>query len=88
MHVLDMGKGKKQRTKKTKNQAQQDSSEGGWVHVDPERLRFQHSKIRPFFSGCGRSVEETLNSIRRGELKPTDLPPIQVRRSFTYDFFE
>mmetsp|Transcript_6716 Transcript_6716/g.9681 ORF Transcript_6716/g.9681 Transcript_6716/m.9681 type:complete len:85 (-) Transcript_6716:437-691(-) len=36
--------------------------------------------LNVFFSdsGCGRSVEGTLNSIRNGELKPQDLPPIQV----------
>lgn len=50
-----------------------------WVSVDPSRIRFQHARIRPFFSGCGRSVTETLDSIRRKELQPEDLPPIQVR---------
>jgi hypothetical protein len=49
-----------------------------WLYVDPERVRFQHARIRPYFSGCGRSVVETLESIRREELKPEDLPPIQV----------
>jgi len=41
-------------------------------------VRYQHSKIRPFFSGCGRSVEQTLNDIRIGKISPNDLPPIQV----------
>lgn len=48
------------------------------IHIDPSRVRFQHSRIRPHFSGCGRSVVETLDEIRRGDLKPADLPPIQV----------
>jgi hypothetical protein len=52
--------------------------EGGFILADPDRIRFQHSKIRPYFSGCGRSVMETLESIRRKEMKPSDLPPIQV----------
>jgi hypothetical protein len=54
--------------------------EGGEVllAVDPVRVRFQHSKIRPYFSGCGRSVMETLDEIRMGRMKPSDLPPIQV----------
>jgi hypothetical protein len=56
--------------------------EGGFVLADPERIRFQHSRIRPYFSGCGRSVMETLESIRRKEMSPSDLPPIQV--SFDY----
>ena len=46
--------------------------------VDPARVRFQHSRIRPIFSGCGRSVEGTLEEIRKGKVKPSDLPPIQV----------
>ena len=41
-------------------------------------MRFQHSRIRPQFSGCGRSVLETLEQIRQGKLEPGDLPPIQV----------
>mmetsp|Transcript_20936 Transcript_20936/g.38402 ORF Transcript_20936/g.38402 Transcript_20936/m.38402 type:complete len:260 (-) Transcript_20936:48-827(-) len=48
------------------------------IDVSPSRVRFQHSKIRPVFSGCGRSVLETLEEIRRGSLEPGDLPPIQV----------
>jgi hypothetical protein len=58
-----------------------DGLEGGGevlLAVDPDRIRFQHSKIRPFFSGCGRSVIETLEEIRTGHIRPSDLPPIQV----------
>ena len=54
------------------------SINGNLIHVNPSRIRFQHSRIRPYFSGCGRSVVETLEEIRRGELSPADLPPIQV----------
>jgi hypothetical protein len=42
------------------------------------KIRFQHSRIRPYFSGCGRGVIETLEEIRQGKLEPCDLPPIQV----------
>jgi hypothetical protein len=70
-------------SKKTNAKAKNPSSdagqqEGGFILADPDRIRFQHSKIRPYFSGCGRSVMETLESIRRKEMKPSDLPPIQV----------
>lgn len=79
------GKGKGNR-KKTKNQAPQHVGDDdiptpnaeGLIAVDPRRVRFQYSKIRPHFSGCGRSVVSTLDSIRNGELSPADLPPIQV----------
>ena len=46
--------------------------------MDPRQVRFQYAKIRPFFSGCGRSVTETLESIRSGDVSVEDLPPIQV----------
>jgi hypothetical protein len=49
-----------------------------YLLVDPARVRFQHSKIRTHFSGCGRSVVQTLDDIREGKLKPEGLPPIQV----------
>lgn len=74
-----MGKNKKaNKNKKKQNSGNAISSESGGIHVDPARVRFQHSKIRPIFSGCGRSVEGTVEEIRQGRLKPSDLPPIQV----------
>lgn len=53
-------------------------SSGDMIWVDPARIRFQHSRIRPVFSGCGRSVVGTLEEIRHGRLSPSDLPPILV----------
>lgn len=50
-----------------------------FIWVDPHRIRFQHSRIRPYFSSCGRALTDTLESIRRREITPDDLPPIQVR---------
>mmetsp|Transcript_61905 Transcript_61905/g.126238 ORF Transcript_61905/g.126238 Transcript_61905/m.126238 type:complete len:253 (-) Transcript_61905:69-827(-) len=50
----------------------------GLILVDPSRCRFQHSRIRANFSGCGRSVYETLDGIKEGKTKVSDLPPIQV----------
>jgi len=70
-----MAKGKKKNAKKSTPNSQ---SSNGWMSVDPSRVRFQHSKIRPVFSGCGRSVFDTLESIRNGEIQPEDIPPIQV----------
>mmetsp|Transcript_12392 Transcript_12392/g.18641 ORF Transcript_12392/g.18641 Transcript_12392/m.18641 type:complete len:223 (+) Transcript_12392:97-765(+) len=70
-----MAKGKKKGKKSTTTLSK---GGAGWADIDPDRLRFQHSKIRKVFSGCGRGVEDTLESIRKGELKATDLPPIQV----------
>jgi hypothetical protein len=53
--------------------------EKGLIWVDPIYIRFQHSKIRPVFSSCGRTLMETLNSIRQNEIKSVDLPQILVR---------
>jgi len=50
----------------------------GLILIDPSRCRFQHSKIRPQFSGCGRNVTQVLEDIKSGKTKVTDLPPIQV----------
>ena len=54
------------------------SSSSGLIWVDPGRVRFQHSRIRPVFSGCGRTVLDTLEEIRQEKLHPANLPPIQV----------
>jgi hypothetical protein len=48
------------------------------MDVDPALIRFAHSRIRPVFSGCGRSLEGTLAEIRAGQTKPSDLPMITV----------
>lgn len=66
------------KSNKSGGRASSTNNKNDLKHVDPRRIRFQHSKIRPYFSGCGRSVVSTLDSIRRGELSPSDLPPIQV----------
>ena len=50
----------------------------GLMMIDPAICRFQHSKIRPYFSGCGRSVQQTLDDIKDGKTNISDLPPIQV----------
>jgi hypothetical protein len=36
---------------------------GAWLYVDPARIRYQHARIRPYFSGCGRSVVDTLEEL-------------------------
>ena len=46
--------------------------------VDPFLIRFTHSRIRPQFSGCGRTLEQTMSEIKAGETLCTDLPRITV----------
>ena len=47
------------------------------TRVNPDDVFFTFSRLRPQFS-CGRRVEDTLNSILAGDLRPEDLPPIGV----------
>ena len=51
---------------------------GTHLTVDPSLVRFQHSKIRPFFSGCWRSVQQTLDDIVSGKTDFETLPPIEI----------
>jgi hypothetical protein len=48
------------------------------LQVDPARVRFAHSRVRPVFSGCGRRLEETLQLLRDKRLAPEKLPTITV----------
>ena len=80
--ATEMAKSKRKANNKAKKQGDERASVSvkgeGLIQVCPTRVRFQHSKIRPYFSGCGRSVVGTLDEIREGRLQPSDLPPIQV----------
>ncbi|KAL7483655.1 hypothetical protein ACHAW6_009299 [Cyclotella cf. meneghiniana] len=69
---------KKKSQKNASNNAVTNNHTGDLLHIDPARIRYQHSRIRPHFSGCGRSVLQTLDEIRRGDLRAEDLPLIQV----------
>jgi hypothetical protein len=69
---------KKKSNKKKANVGAATNGNGDGIMVDPARVRFQHARIRPFFSGCGRGVEDTLEEIRQGKTQLSDLPPIQV----------
>jgi hypothetical protein len=63
---------------KKKKQQQQQQQSSTLISIDPTRIRYQHSRIRPHFSGCGTPVQSTLESIQSGLLSVDDLPPIQV----------
>jgi hypothetical protein len=71
--------GKQKKAKGSAKAGDNNNNGGDLLWVDPARIRFQHARIRPVFSGCGRSVHETLSSIREGNMAVADLPPIQVR---------
>jgi hypothetical protein len=77
--LLGDNMGKSSQKSKNSGGGKQRSGAEPLILVDPARIRFQHSRIRPHFSGCGRHLNDTLESIRSGGLRAEDLPPIQVR---------
>jgi WD40 repeat protein len=46
--------------------------------IDPRIIHFTHARISPHFSGCGRSVIDTLEELKMGYITPADLPRIKV----------
>ena len=79
-------KKQKQKNKKKSSSSNNDSTSGELIDVDPSRIRFQHSRIRPHFSGCGRSVISTLEAIRNGDITISEIPPIQVSQLINFLF--
>lgn len=49
-----------------------------FIDVDVGNVFFTHARIRPFFSGCGRRLVDTLRSIEEGETKLEALPQITI----------
>ena len=50
----------------------------GMIEIDPQCIRFTHARIRPFFTGCGRRIEDTLADIIEGKMSVNELPKITV----------
>ncbi len=48
------------------------------IDIDPQSVMFTHSRIRPFFTGCGRRIEDTLLDITEHRISVEDLPLITV----------
>lgn len=51
-----------------------------FMNVDPNIIRFTHSKIKPQFSGCGKRTAETIDDILNHRFSLEDLPMITVIR--------
>jgi hypothetical protein len=49
-----------------------------FLDVDVENVFFTHARIRPFFSGCGRRLVDTLEELENGEMKLESLPQITI----------
>lgn len=48
------------------------------LEIDPGVIRFTHSRIRPYFTGCGKRVEDTLDDLIHRRIKISDIPIITV----------
>lgn len=46
--------------------------------VDPLEVYFTHARVRPFFSGCGRRLEDTLAELLAGRMRVEELPVITI----------
>lgn len=49
-----------------------------FLEIDPESLNFTHTRVRPFFSGCGRRLVDTLESLEDGSMQIDALPQITI----------
>jgi len=68
-------------------QKKRGKTKGEWeMEVDPQCVRFMHSKISPVFSD-GKPVIQTLAEIESGALFPEDLPKITVIQGDQDTFF-
>ena len=54
--------------------------------IDPIGIYFTHSRIRPFFSGCGRRIKDTIMDIETGKLDISNLPMITILRNGEFYF--
>lgn len=43
--------------------ASSSSSSRGLIEIDPINIYFTHSRVRPFFTGCNKRIEDTLQEI-------------------------
>lgn len=48
------------------------------IDIDPEIIRFTHARVRPYFSGCGKKIEDSISELKIGSTKLDDIPLITV----------
>ena len=49
-----------------------------YLDISPDMVYFTHSRVRPFFSGCGRRLVDTLKDLEEGSMKLETLPQITI----------
>eukprot|EP00127_Corallochytrium_limacisporum_P002002 Clim_evm2s98 gene=Clim_evmTU2s98 len=72
--------GKSKGGKKPKSGSSGGGGKYGFYHLDldPNQILFAHSKIKPFFSGCGRLIDDTIQQIRDDRSVLDNIPTITV----------
>ena len=79
-----MGRDKEERESKKEKKAQKAMRGNGRAdaltatRLRPSDILYTYSKVLPYFSGCGRTLQHTLDEIKSGRLKPGDLPAMSV----------
>ncbi|VBB18986.1 hypothetical protein YASMINEVIRUS_1518 [Yasminevirus sp. GU-2018] len=48
------------------------------IMIDPDIVYFTHSRFRKQFTGCNKTIDQTLNEIRSGQITVNDIPKITV----------
>jgi len=48
------------------------------TELRPSEIWYTFGRVRSTFSGCGRALEDTLEEIKLGRLRASELPPIAV----------
>lgn len=48
------------------------------TEIDPEIIYFTHSRIRSRFTGCNKTLDETIEEIKSNKISVHDLPRITV----------
>ena len=69
---------KKEKKKGSRKASSSGSAEGPLVPLRPSEILYTYSKVLPYFSGCGRTLEGTLAEIESGAIQASDLPAIAV----------
>ena len=48
------------------------------IDIDPNVVRFTHARVRPYFSGCGKKIEDSISELKSGTIALDDIPLITV----------
>lgn len=65
---------------KQSNKSKSNSKDSGLTTIPIKDIYFTHSKIYPQFSGCGKTIEQTLTELKTKQITISDLPFITVMR--------